>query len=1172
MSENNPFTEIANDLIMRGEFNELHLLGTFQLVFKNPTLEMWENFKNKPLIESIAERLPNIHLSLAFVIFRRHPEATELFLQYIDHATAHQIKPILIIEFLSFRVNYIPIQWLVHHVTRISETRFAKVLVLETFKNSLKMSPRCIEELHMNDQYWRNYLNYFPGIQYEYPSHAWIKLLKYRTAIREILNFKFDIRLTEYLIINKSDYVKRIITKCTTASKLRSIMRSQLIPFCEANSIDIVTFIISIVCKKDWNVQQKLTFVSNYIQDQNDIRAALEAMTVSSQMEFQKLQDYAKERSIDFTPKPTITPKLTPSASTPLMKSSSIESLPSLSKDPITKPVRLEMWKRSPSIDLSKVKKFEEECSVYSIANGEPNDPVEYAFKLRMLKNMKEIKPIFELAEKFNIVVSYDDFSMMWGKRQLFDKLISEFGDDRFDDICSTLQLSDDEILDFVCSPVDYVCHADKLVEKLEKHVHPSNVHSFFEYIQNYVFQMISKDPISLIIKLFKRGLELSIKFSNGKNLLYYASSIHYINTILEEDAGNEKLETEHFLVLINEPTKIYQIFPPIIQNKTIDEFIMQFTSDELNDIVESVNFIGMAPPEKKIEYLNAAIPKIDGTKYTALLFSYEILNQINKVYDNEIEILQILYESKNVKIDFHMLKKDPLAVLRSAVVVDNIFDILPLAQCFQIPCDDILLTLMIDKMKSKSFSDYQPIVNKIRDSSSVSRLLKLIPRFSNHDQISFLKAIGRFDIKRTKKTMLDLTKLGLNEYAKDELLKDPVQLLTTLYSSIDIQEKLGNKLHKLANVLASRFSFDLFEVQESIIDKFFSEEEIIEFKPVHNSIFEFPPDPQNMQRALFILRKWDLSLAADWLNDYVCDEEKSYFSRSMAIQCWCSISDGDIPENIDIASMYFKGLLERAQVEIPFDLTKEFMLSLLENKNALVYRCVFEYIIYFKITDEKPVIQILEYLLENDLLYILRTIIKLFYEMPYFYQVNRAIEIFIAIISKPIEEIILKKVQWQVAKSQHMAILRYIYNAISLFKIPINSLIIDGKNTEWGEIAERLCNVGAATLAAQLGLHLVIPKHRDDVLLYLMKGSYFDDAIENGFDKDTIFNFIIDGHIEHAAQTLIDLHFMHFTQWLKDRNDTKSIDLVESTLIQQGRTVEAKRMRERLAKSDQPK
>lgn len=1229
--DENELTQIENDLLSHEQYEKFHLLGTFQIVHPHGTREMWENFSSGELALSLKEILPQRPIKIFFIICRRHPELTPFFLDYFDHAKENRIESKDYIYFLMHRVEYIPVQWIVFHVTALSDLRYASHLVSATFSGSLRHNPKCIERLYMNNNFWREFIKNHPRLTFENTSSSWKKLLSLRSAIGEIISFRLPVKLMEFTRLDRKEYIRSLFNKTVTASELRKLLKITIIPFCEAHSIEIHPFVVSEVPKKDWSVQEKLSFITEYVKNNRDKKKALETMTVFSEQELNRLKDYAKKNSIDFIPLPkNIVKKKPQSTSGFIMRSSSIGEIP-LQQTKLKPRSSYDSFKRSPSIDLSSIDGFDEEGSLSSIiANGEPSDPVEYANKLRRVRNKRDIKPIYDLADKFNIVVSYEDMynNIIWGKRPLLERLLHQTEGEQFDEICSTLQLSNNEVIDYICGSIDYICYAHKIFENLSKYVNQSSIFVYFEYLQNYEMQMIHKDPISLMLRLYKNGLEVALKYANGKDLIHYSNLLHFTNKIIGDD-GNSATQANNFEKLLYGDMKfLCQEYPSHSQNWEKETFINYFLSTDCSQLADSITFvISISDQAIKKDYLRSAFPLIDGYKYSILQFVLICLNSIDPIYQNDIEILNILHSSFHVKIDYHKLKEDPKKELEDAITLENVFEIIPLTDFFKLSRDDLLLDLMLFKMKSLKFDDYRPLLSRLQNSTSSSlqpKLLKLMKKFSMNDQIDFLNDMGLYDIRKSRQTMEDLKKLGLDNYFDSIYLNDPEKLLKVFYSQIELHEKLGNRLHIFAKKLATRFDLDLFEIQGHLIKIFLTEDEkqieeenrlsknpsIIQHHPVQQpqlhtckymELFDSIPEPQNLQRALFILRNWSHDNAIKWITDFVNDQKNTWISRSLAVQCWVTISDANLPENIKPSEFYFKSILEEVNFEIPKQLTVEFLTTELhklnqkykekvgenssddededneqeqdddtkdiKNKLKSIAQILLLYIVCNKVDNVELIIESLKTLLLLDPRFIMLNVLKVFYAIPSSLKNNEVFEIFISALSIPIEMIITKKIHWQPAKSQHAAVMRNIFNLLSLTPKPVNYLIINKKKAYWGDLAEMLCKVGCNLFAAELGSHLVSIKDRNEVLRHLMNGYHFDDALTNGFDRKKIFDFIVNGHIEQATETLIDSHFVAFTNWLKEQNDNESINKVEATLRAQGRTIEAKRMRERLAK-----
>lgn len=1224
--DENELTQIENDLLSQEQYEKFHLLGTFQIIYPHGTKEMWENFSKSDLALSLKEVLPQRPIKTFFIICRRHPELTPFFLDYFDHAKQNRIESKDYIYFLMHRVEYIPVQWIVFHVTNLPDLRYASHLVSSTFSGSLRHNPKCIEKLYMNNHFWREFIKNRPKLTFENTSSSWKKLLSLRSAIGEIINFRLPIKLMEFTRLDKKEYVKSLFAKTVTASELRKTLKSTIIPFCEAHSIEISPIVVSVVPRKDWMVQEKLTFITEFVKSNKDKKKSLETMTVFSEQEFDRIKDFAKKNSIDFTPMPKNIVKKKPQTSSGfIMRSNSIGEIPR-AQTKLKPRSSYDNFKRSPSIDLSSIDNFDEDGSLSSIANGEPADnPIEYANKLRRLRTMKDIKPIYDLADKFGIVVSYDEMNnnnnLIFGKIQLFDRLLNQTEPNQFDEICSTLQLSNNEVIDIVCGSIDYICYADRIFEKLSKYVNQSTIFIYFQYLQNYARQMVGKDPLPLMLRLYKHGLEVALKYSNGKDLIYYSNLLHFAIKIMEDDAINQ---LNHFIELINDNfVSLRQSYPSNMQHWVKETFVNYFLSIDYTQLADSVTFITSIPDqETRKDYLKTVFPMIDGFKYSNLQFVLICLNEIDPIYQHDIEILNILHTSFHQNIDYHKLKENPNKVLEDAVNLENVFEIIPLTEFFKLSRDDLLLDLMLHKMKSLKFDDYRPLLSRLQNSTSSSiqpKLLQLMKKFTTNDQIDFLNEMGLIDIRKSKQTMDDLRKLGLNNYFDSIYLNDPEKLLKVFYSQIELHEKLGNRLHIFAKKLATRFDLDLFKIQGCLIKIFLTEDE----KQIENEnriskspsyvqrqiqqnqqttgkymeIFNSMPEPQNLQRALFILRNWDHGEAVKWLTNFVNDEKNNWLSRSLAVQCLVTVNDANLPANVIPSDFYFKSILEEIHYTIPKDLTIDFLHEELQNlnkkykekigensddedddnedeetkdiKNKLhgISKILMLYITCNKIDKIDFLIEALRILLLLDPQFIYLNILQVFFSVPSSLKNDDVFEIFIAAFSIPIDMILAKKIRWQPSKPQHAAVMRNIFNLLSLTPKPINYLIVNKKKVGWGELAEMLCKVGCNIFAAELGSHLVSIKDRNLVLLHLMNGSHFDDALSNGFDRKKIFDYIVNGHIEQATETLIDSHFVAFTNWLKEQNDNESINKVEATLRAQGRTIEAKRMRERLAK-----
>jgi hypothetical protein len=113
--------------------------------------------------------------------------------------------------------------------------------------------------------------------------------------------------------------------------------------------------------------------------------------------------------------------------------------------------------------------------------------------------------------------------------------------------------------------------------------------------------------------------------------------------------------------------------------------------------------------------------------------------------------------------------------------------------------------------------------------------------------------------------------------------------------------------------------------------------------------------------------------------------------------------------------------------------------------------------------------------------------------------------------------------------------------------------------------VADRLCRAGASAVAAELGAHL------PDPAAALMHEGHYDDALQFGGHSAEIFEFIRKECPFQATQTMTDGHFASFTDWFKVNGFDDELDVVEKALLDQGRTCEVRRMRNRLARFGGP-
>ena len=1139
---------------------ERQLFGTYRILVPQGTRESWDAFRSRPFREVMDEILPEKVSTVALVIFRRHPEHCAYFLSLFDNACNSRHSSILYVPFLCHRIAQIPVQWIVRHVTRFSDVRFSHQIVKEAF-SSLHNSSRPFEEAQERKRVWTEYMEITKQTENESERQAWKQMIEMRAAIRDLLDYKIDISLVEYMRLDKGEFVRRMIAKCTTPARLRSLLKMQLVPFCEAHAVNFVPFLISDAVNKDWGVQQKLELVQEFITLNQDIKQALDAMTYEGD-EVEKIQAFANRHEVSYVPDQKNNVKRAKPLP-PMVRSCSIQSI----RGPVVGSARElaqttrepGMPRRSPSIDLSNVSRPVEAGSITSICDGQPDDPVEYANKLNRYKNLKEFKPYFDLADIFGVVVSYTEYSTDWGKRQIFHDLLQKFGMDSFDEICFTLEMDPDNVVDRMCASDDFIDKFSDVIEKIEPYLRYTNVTVFVHYLKESALELLGKKPIDELLCGYLSGLEKSLLNMEGEHMPSVAEHMRLTQCIIE-CGFDEAKKAELFNQLLNRSQEIYKLYPLKAMELEKEDFIKLLLSDDRHEFAKAVGQFSVMPKEVLVTYLKDALPRIPGVAYPLLQLVYQTIGGNGEELELEMSALNILYQITDHSIDFHALMAQPMDTIKKNITLKNVDGVMELVPVFKLDCDEILLHLIVEKMNARHFDDYARFVAKLKRAESVKPLLRvLIPRLSNADQIKFLNSMVRFDMKRTNETIFDLMRHGLGQFIKDEFIDDPKHLVSTIYNTATVQERLGLKVHKLAKGIAARFGIDLQELQKELVLASFEAKGCVE-EITNYSVFNNIQCTCELQSALFILLKWKKEAAIEFLNSIIASPDANLHQKSMATSC-LPILGGDPPDVGCVPSFYWT-TYEHRHGE-PKDRSEAFFLSLADEADPVLAERMLAYVINNRIHNEDLILKLLNILKTNHMRYILRNIARMFKQIPV--ASNEAIfRLFLEAVASPFSEMMNSDV-WKPFKGRQLDVLRDTFCAVSQSPRPIRYLIVNGKECGWRELAEKLCDIGAHVIIAELGAHLVELSNRQAVLRAIMKAGHFDDALEYGFDKNEVFQFILEGYIEPATEVMIDSHFVTFTLWLKAKQLGEALERVKEALKHQGRTMELKRLEERL-------
>lgn len=1160
-------SSIEETIRMSGDKSMMQKFGTFRLIFPHGRQHDWDNFCSRPLAESFEEILPKCAPAIAIIAYRRHPEEIPYFLYFFDRANQFHIPTRLYISVLCHQIAIIPVQWIVQHVTLVSDIRYAIQLVNAAFAEAIQEIPRALRLTRFKRGIWDKYRTYCPSVPDESSTESWKRLIDYRVAMREIIDFKLDIRLIDYLKFDKLEIVKRIISNCGTPNKLRSLLKNQIAPYCQNNAIDISSFLVSIATK-DWPVAQKLLVVEEYVKSPTALKESLQHMTFSCEQDLEKIREFAVKYNIEYGPTPgavanVLTQK---SAQAPLItRSNSIDRLPIK----ISSSQSFDQYRRSPSIDLGKMQQFIGDDTFMAFADGEPSNPKEYASKLYKFRKVQEIKPLYEIATQYHMSVALYDYTTMFGKRQIFSTLMLNQPIKEFSNICSILQLEPDVVVDIICAGDEYLPDAGELLEHILPYVQRSNGEQFYRFLNRATEDMINhNDPFESVINFYIRGSSYCIDFVNGNYIAHLVQSLRIAELCKSTDGGQKQ-----FSLLINDITRVIDDFPISHIEMTIEEFIKNFNSDDINLFISTITTLATYPQDLAIKYLNMLLPHIPGTKYARIHFVYILLKELDDDHEREINIITVLFNASGHNIDFHKLMVKPMSTLRDNITLLNVFQLLPLANMLEVSTDDLILHLIIAKMNSSNYEDYQPLISRLQIESCLRPLLQhLTQRFSSQDQIQFFTQVGKSDKQHIKEVMFVLMEAALPEFIKEEYLHQPKLLITELYNSLPLQQKKGNKIHSIAKLIAKHYEIDLYEIQEENVRNWLSYPDIDigvsvgELRRVPSSVFDEQKGNTNLQKALFILRKWQKERATKWLLDFY-DSTDDFHAKSMAISCLVTVADESLypADDFDISDFYFAQYFH--EITDLNELNPEFIKA----RIALDVddpKILLQYFIDHHIEDPDSIITLVKRLLIVSKRFILTEFIHLFNAIPSLTQNEEVWKLFIEVISSPVAEITMKEEHWKPSKSHHFEVISDVLDALSLSPFPIEYIIVNGEELTWGDAANQLCAMGSSALLAEIGSNIVQTKTRNIILANLLVGNHFDDALSWGYDHEVIFEYIVHYNIETATEVILDQHFIMFTLWLKSKGYRDAIIRVENALKNQGRTNELKRMHERLGEA----
>jgi hypothetical protein len=537
--------------------------------------------------------------------------------------------------------------------------------------------------------------------------------------------------------------------------------------------------------------------------------------------------------------------------------------------------------------------------------------------------------------------------------------------------------------------------------------------------------------------------------------------------------------------------------------------------------------------------------------------------------------------------INFHELMKDPSVTLLKAVTVDNIWSLQPLTNFLSVHFDDLLVHLMTDRMDSSRFDDYADFIARLNRKTNLEAFSEtLSPRLRPADQAAFFESIGLMDQKRRRSLAYDLNTQGLSEFVTEPFFKDPSKLICELYGRLSLQETFGKRLYEIAAHIAWLYDLSIKELEENFVNNSLldiEKKEVIETTSIFCETYEAAIQKEeniNIQKALFILRAWERPVVTRWLLRFIYQPETvPCRSKAKAFTCLFALTDeteivGDLEDLLELhRKVYFGSRLEYFKMTFNLqDLSKErasaTVGNLLAKSSTLppgIFRVLFEFCLDAQFSERCCLLEILNCLKQTRKRYLLRNITKMFHIFPQYALDAEFQAIYREIVSHPIDCFIAKHPDTLPIKPHHISVVRDLLDALAAEPFEVRAWRIGGVDVEWPELVRLLCDSGFVPLAAELGGMVVEAGLRATVLRQLMESRHFDEAIRFGFDRQKVFDYILEiGHLQHATEIFIDQHLDWFVEWLVDKRDVQALDHVRATLRNQGRTKEANRIAER--------
>lgn len=1197
MSENNSSSQRTGDETeaeemaqqLRDDVEKSRRFGSYSIIYEQFNKQQCEEFLNSNLAETINSLIPKLPMTKILTLMERHPEILYVFLQFFENINPKQHQAISYISHVIHAIPRLPIRWIYTFTLNLDNVRYSHLFLSSTFQSYINAKPHILHQVRQNKDTWRKM---YPNPTTRGPDYlsSWQILMKLREQCRELVEYKFDYKLSEYSSIDKEDFVLKIIHQCDKPLKLSRVLKTQIVPFCEINDLNIEKLIVAGVCKRQWEVKSKLNLITEFVKTPSMKTLALEKMQFSGESEFDEIHNYAKQHNLHYVPDPDIYSKCINAQFTVQRSESHMNLYSSLPEKMIIpkKSAHSTIYKRSPSIDLS-LSSFASLSHFSSIADGNPDNPEEYAAKLKKFRNLKEIRPIYDLASTYDIVISYDGYSDLWTRQEIFYKLISRNGWDDLETISQVLALSTIEIIDIISHNHNYLQHGQEILPRILQYINRANSNIFYQFTEDCMIESVVFTPLIDLVDIWHSCLQkvfTLIKYDLVDNILILSRLL----TIYKKNP--DKLIQNIILDSIKTGKNCQEIYDEFIQNNLekaasqlipdpetydVDQFVSDYTSGDI-DRVSYASCIcrRFDDPEKAKSYLSLAILELEGSQYSLLAHTYSMLKELGADADHYLSILSALFDGPKHNIKFHELLSNPLKTLQSNVNVDSLNGLLPVAKLMNISNDELIVYVMINKMTSPYIDDYRDLIYMLEEKTHKELLTELAPRLNKEDLSLFYQAIGMIDQQLMTQTAMDLNKNGLSEFAQHDLMSDPCKLIKDIYSKTSLYESHGRRLHKITERIARRFSVDPRTLKMSLLNEWLDEEypqlpehdETAIYGMTNNEIL-FNADNESVAKCLFLLRGFTARDALDLLSKHINDKNKP---REMcrSILCMFGIANEEgitavVRNAAELDELYTRALLcAHARKLSGYDFSvddffdyniDEKLKDYIDEPWALLSRAI------VCINDDQKLIEIFPKLWKVRKLELLNLVPQIYNRQII---TNPAVfDSILHAISCSVEDLIKREKHAKPFKGRQQAIFKKVLECVSLIP-PFDSLYIDNEKVLVPNVIVMLTNNGNSSVAGELGSRISDLKTRVLTMHSLIDADHFDIALSVGFDTTKVFDYITTHKVIKATHTMIDENFTKYTTWLYINDKKEALGIVEKALADQGRTREIQRMHKR--------